>query len=182
MKCSRRFFLQGLTAAAVCGRLCAADDQWLDIPYVEQVRAGCGSAAIAMVVQYWARQQPGLESALQESERINELLPPTSPKGIKGKELKRFLEEHGFRAFIFDGEIQDLQNNFQKGRPLIVCLALNGARGPLHYAVIAGLNDQVVWMNDPARGKLIREDMDRFLSAWKATANWTLLAVPQQAH
>src|SRR4051812_39250700 len=76
---------------------------WLDIPYVQQKKAACGSAAIAMVVQYWAREQPNLESAASDSEEIDRLL-PASAKGIQGRALKAFLEGHGFDAYIFDGE------------------------------------------------------------------------------
>jgi uncharacterized protein YvpB len=158
----------------------ASSPAWLDVPYVEQVKNGCGSAAIAMLIQYWARQDPGLRGAADDSEAINRLLPPSSPRGIKGRELKQFLENRGFSAFIFDGELSDLRNHLDKGRPVLVCLALSGKHGPLHYAVVVGMDENAVWMNDPARGKLVRDELAKFTSAWKETGNWTLLAVPAQ--
>lgn len=153
---------------------------WLDVPYVRQVKAGCGSAAVAMVTEYWARQVPGLERAQSDAEKIDQLLPATSPKGIGGEALKRYLEEHGFQAFIFDAEVSDLRNHFAKGRPVIVCLAPKGNRGLLHYAVVVGLDDSSVWLNDSARGKLFHEDLAQFLPEWRRTNNWALLAVPRQ--
>ena len=30
---------------------------WLDVPFVRQEKNGCGAASIAMVMQYWQRQQ-----------------------------------------------------------------------------------------------------------------------------
>ncbi len=175
--------LSALFVLAFLPLLNARDDAsfWLDVPFVQQIKAGCGSAAIAMVVQYWARQFPGLERAEEDAERINQLLPATSPKGIQGEALKRYLDERGFQAFIFDGEVEDLRNHFSKGRPVIVCLAPKGNRGLLHYAVVAGLNDKEVWLNDPARGKLFREDIQRFTAEWRKTNNWALLAVPRSA-
>lgn len=155
--------------------------QWLDVPFVQQAKAGCGSAAIAMVIEYWARQYPGLQAAAAGAEQINQLLPPSSSKGIQGRRLKEFLESRGFSVFIFDGELRDLKHHFEQGRPVIVCLAPKGTRAPLHYAVVVGLDDTGVWLNDPARGKLVHEDTDHFLAAWKATGNWALLAVPRQA-
>lgn len=134
-----------------------------------------------MVVQYWAREFPGLDKAQEDTERINQLLPATSPKGIGGEALKRYLDERGFQAFIFDGEMSDLRNHFAKGRPVIACLAPKGNRGFLHYAVVVGLDDRDVWLNDPARGKLFREDIGRFNTEWRRTSNWTLLAVPRSA-
>ncbi len=163
---------------AICPILLFAA-QTLDVPFVQQARAGCGSAAIAMVIQYWARQYPALDAAEADSERIGKFVPATSSKGIQGKALKDYLDKEGFETFIFDGELADLRHHLEKGRPVVVCFAPKGPRAPLHYAVIAGVDGQSVWMNDPARGKLFRENLDRFLSEWKATGDWALLAVPR---
>lgn len=157
-----------------------AQAAWLDVPFVRQIRAGCGAAAIAMVIQYWARQEPALAHAAADTERIDRMLPP-SPKGIQGSALKRYLQQNGFDAFIFRGERSDLEDQFAKGRPLVVCLGYKGAGAWLHYAVVVGIDRNVVWLNDPARGKLIREDLARFEAAWRETDQWSLLAVPRQS-
>jgi predicted double-glycine peptidase len=170
-----------LICLTLCAALVGASVQWLDVPFVEQAKSGCGSAAIAMVVQYWVRQYPGLDAAAADTERIDRLLPPTSRKGIQGQALKEYLEKRGFQAFVFDGEIADLNHHFEKGRPVIVCFAPAGSRAPLHYAVVVGLDEKNIWLNDPARGKLFREDVSRFLHEWKETGNWALLTVPRQA-
>jgi predicted double-glycine peptidase len=156
-----------------------ADPPWLEVPFVHQVKAGCGSAAVAMVMQYWAGREPGLDAVAADAERIDQVLPPGSAKGIQGKVLKRYLEEHGFSAFIFSGEMRDLQQHLAKGRPVVVSLGLNGSRAPLHYVVVVGLKDNAVLVHDPARGKLIGIDLERFLLAWKPTGHWALLAVPR---
>jgi len=159
--------------------LFANDLTWLDVPFVRQIRAGCGSAAIAMVMQYWARNDPNLDAAAAAAERIDRALPASS-KGIAGKELRRYLEANGFSVFIFNGELSDLRHHAAKGRPTVVCLGLKGPRAPLHYAVVAGAGEDAVLLNDPARGKLVREDKESFLRSWKVTGNWALLAVPRQ--
>jgi ABC-type bacteriocin/lantibiotic exporter with double-glycine peptidase domain len=157
----------------------SASSPWLEVPFVHQVKAGCGSAAIAMVMQYWASRQPGLDAAAADAGRIDQVLPPDSKKGIQGQALKRYLEEHGFAAFAFSGEVSDLQQHLTKGRPVVVALELNGVRAPLHYVVVVGLKEKAVLVNDPARGKLIEIDLHRFLLAWKPAGNWALLAVPR---
>ncbi|MCU1292158.1 MAG: peptidase family [Bryobacterales bacterium] len=157
----------------------ASRTPWLDVPFVQQVKAGCGSAAVAMVVEYWARQVKGLDSAASDAERIDKLLPASDPKGIKGAALRAYLQEHGFNGYIFTGEQSDLQHHLEKGRPVIVCIAPKGLGAPLHYVVIVGMESADVWMNDPARGKLFHEDLPRFLAEWKDTGNWALLAVPR---
>lgn len=166
-----------LAAVAICSAAAAA----LDIPFVQQKGARCGSAAVAMVMEYWAEQIPSLNSAAVEAARIDEYLPVDHRKGIRGERLKEFLESRGFKAFIFDAELSDVQHHLDKGRPLIVCFAPNGPHGPLHYAVIADLDTQSVWLNDSARGKLFREDLGTFVREWKQTGDWALLAVPRVA-
>ena len=133
-----------------------------------------------MVVQYWARHNPALKNAAAETDRINDLL-PSSRKGIRGSVLKQYLSERGFAVYVFDGQLQDLRQHFDKGRPVIVCLGLTGPRAPLHYAVVVGIEEESVWLHDSARGKLVRETLDRFQDSWKVTGNWALLAVPSDA-
>jgi len=159
--------------------ICAAEKVfWLDVPYVKQIKSGCGAAAVAMVVQYWARHNPDLRFAADETEHIDELL-PASRRGIRGAALKDYLTKRGFSAYVFDGETKDLRNHFEKGRPVIVCLGLSGPKAPLHYAVVVGIDEESVWMHDSARGKLVREPLDRFESSWEVTGHWALLAVPR---
>jgi predicted double-glycine peptidase len=158
----------------------ADTSRWLDVPFVPQVKAGCGAAAVAMLTQYWTRYYPNLDNAEADSERINRLLPATSSKGIDGQALKSYLEKRGFEAFIFNGETVDLRHHFEKGRPVIVCFTPAGPHGALHYAVVVGVDAKTIWLNDPARGKLFPEDLNRFETEWKATGNWALLAVPRQ--
>jgi ABC-type bacteriocin/lantibiotic exporter with double-glycine peptidase domain len=163
--------------AATC--VIATQAPWLDVPFVQQEKAGCGAAAVAMVVGYWAREYPALAEAARDSERINNLL-PASARGIRGRELKRYMEERGFDVYVFDGDISDLRQHSGKGRPVVVCLGPRGAKGPLHYAVVVGVEDGAVWLNDSARGKLFRADLGRFETEWKATGHWAMLAVPRQ--
>jgi hypothetical protein len=74
-----------------------------------------------------------------------------------------------------------LESNLAKGRPLLVALQ-PGRRDPLHFVVIAGIENAaaLVLMNDPAQRKLLKQDRSDFERQWKAAGNWTLLAVPKQ--
>ena len=173
------WFVALLVGAAVSAW--GSDSSWLAVPFVQQVEAGCGAASIAMVMQYWIRQDHRLDPSAADGDRIFKLLSSHSSKGISGQSLQRYLEAHGFDAFVFDGELLDLRQHLGKGRPVVVCFAPRGSRAPLHYAVVVGIDDGGVILNDPARGKLFREDLSDFLRAWKTTGNWALLAVPHPA-
>ena len=163
------------------GMLWAAEKPgvWLDVPFVAQEKNACGAASIAMVMQYWEIQQGKPVSA--NAKQIERLLYSPPANGIYASDMKRYLEQQGFRTFVFQGSWEDLKEHLEKGRPLIV--ALNADRRNLHYVVVVGLDwtQGVVLKNDPAERKLLKQDRSSFEKQWKAAGNWTLLAVPQQS-
>jgi len=52
------------------------------------------------------------------------------------------------------------------------------------YVVVTGMDWQreAVFLNDPARGKLLRVERGEFEREWQAGGNWMLLAVPASAN
>ncbi len=154
---------------------------WLDVPFVKQEKNGCGAAVIAMIMQYWQRQQGESPTSSADPVQIQHVLYSRKAHGIYASDLEHYLSEHDYRTFAFRGEWTDLESNLAKGRPLLVALK-PGHGDPLHYVVVAGVDapQGVVLMNDPARRKLLKQDRSEFEKQWKAAGNWTLLAVPQQ--
>ena len=150
---------------------------WLDVPFVRQERDGCGSASIAMVMQYWERQvgRPPVASVAE----IQQQLYSPKARGIYASDMERYFADNGYRAFAFAGTWDDLHQQIVKGRPVIV--ALRVARGDLHYVVIAGLDvaQNTVLKNDPAQRKLLKQSRASFEKEWEVAAHWMLLAVPQ---
>jgi ABC-type bacteriocin/lantibiotic exporter with double-glycine peptidase domain len=151
---------------------------WLDVPFVAQDANACGAASVAMVMQYWQNQ--GGQQPLADAKEIERVLYSPKAHGIYAKDLERYLEEHGFRTFAFQGTWEDLKEQLRKGRPLIVALKSGG--NSLHYVVVAGLDEEqdVLLKNDPAERKLLQQSRASFEKEWKAAAHWMLLAVPQQ--
>src|SRR6266849_5887088 len=170
----------------VCSLLLAANlpGVWLDVPFVKQEKDGCGAASIAMVMQYWQRQQGG-GSASQDSDaiQIQHVLYSAKARGIYASEMERYFREKGFRTFTIRGEWEDLKQHLDKGRPLIVALkpvALKPASGgALHYVVVTGLGPEMVMVNDHAQRKLLQQDRSSFEREWSAAGKWTLLVLPQ---
>jgi predicted double-glycine peptidase len=164
------------------GSLLAAElpGVWLDVPFIAQSREGCGSASLAMVMQYWlAREQQRISPAAQEPTIYKALYSPKAG-GIYASDLERYLRENGFRALAFRGSWDDLRHHLQEGRPLVVALE-PGDGAPLHYVVVAGMDwtRDLVMVNDPAGRKLMKRDRRRFEQQWESAGNWTLLALPQ---
>jgi ABC-type bacteriocin/lantibiotic exporter with double-glycine peptidase domain len=164
----------------LCTALTAATPPgiWLDVPFVKQEKNGCGSASIAMVMQYWQAKMG--QRAAADARSIQRELYSQQGHGIYASDLEAYLRGQGYRVFGFQGRWQDFQEQLAKGRPLIV--ALKTGRQDLHYAVIAGVDPRqnVVLENDPAERKLLKKGRASFEKEWRATGNWTLLAVPEQ--
>jgi ABC-type bacteriocin/lantibiotic exporter with double-glycine peptidase domain len=192
LACISRALVVVMLVCGGCDMLHAADppraDQpsadpsglWLDVPFVKQEKDGCGAASIAMVMQYWQRQQGRSDDPRSDAAQIQSVLYSRSARGIYASDMERYFQEVGYRTFAFRGDWADLKQHLEKGRPLIVALK-PGSRLPMHYVVLAGLDPAhgIVLMNDPAQRKLLKEDRSKFAHEWEAAERWTLLAVPQ---
>jgi len=169
------------SALLLCGSAFAADSagHWLDIPFIAQQKDGCGAAAIAMVMQYWQKSGHAPENPAAEYPRIDRALVSKQAHGVYASAMAHYFDENGYRAFAFSGQMSDVKQHIDQGRPLIAALQ-PGAKQPLHYVVIAGYDPDahILLLNDPAQRKLLKEDAAQFEKEWKATQHWTLLAVP----
>ena len=165
-----------LSSAALAG---GAANLWLNVPFVRQQKDGCGAAVIAMVMQYW--QQHGAPAGQDAAyEHIERKLYSRRAHGIYASAMERYFRQNGYRVFAFAGQQADLEREIARGRPLIAALK-PGPGGELHYVAVVGVDqpDRLILVNDPAQRKLLKEDQAAFVREWKATGNWTLLAVPE---
>lgn len=154
---------------------------WLDVPYIHQEKDGCGSASLAMVLQYWQAKNFSVTPERADPAHIQRDLYAAKPHGIYASDMERYLRDTGMDVFAFRGEWSDLRAQLAKGRPLIAGLKPKGS--PAHYVVVVGLDPTgaAVLLNDPERGKLVRIERQEFERAWQGTQDWTLLAVPHHS-
>jgi len=170
--------------AAMPAALAAAQPAavWIDVPFVRQPPEGCGAASVAMVMEYWARQQHRPFAPADSVAFIQRQVESPHRRGATPAALERYLRSHGFLTFAVQGTWNDLEEQIGKGRPLIVALRPPGQRA-LHYVVIDGIDSarNTVTMNDPAERRLLTQERAGFERDWSATHDWMLLAVPQSA-
>jgi ABC-type bacteriocin/lantibiotic exporter with double-glycine peptidase domain len=171
------------TSLCFCALVLTADPTsiWLDVPFVQQSREGCGAACIAMVMQYWSAKNDGHPGEAGEAAYILRQLYSPEAHGIYASSMEKYLRKQGFKTFAVAGTWDDLGQHLRNGRPLIVALAPAAGTRVFHYVVIAGLDsaNNLIMFNDPAGRKLSKLDRRTFEKEWKATSNWMLLAVPQ---
>ena len=176
----------GLSAPCLVATAQSAEESagvWLDVPFITQTEDGCGSASIAMLLRYWSAHGTTIAAGRDDVEAIQRQLYSRKAHGIFASDMERYLKESGFRAFAVRGAWSDLREHLSQGRPLIISLEPGSAKAPLHYVVVTGMDWQLeaVFVNDPARGKLLRIERAEFDKEWLATGNWMLLAVPAPA-
>lgn len=133
-----------------------------------------------MVVAYWNHQGKPAATPEVDPLKIQAKLFSATAHGIYASRMKRYFTRLGYRAFSFSGRWSDLKRQITLGRPLIVAFKASGPHGPLHYSVVVGIDPVrgYLFINDPARQKMLRISREGFESEWRATHNWTLLAVP----
>ena len=154
---------------------------WIDVPFVAQVKNGCGSAVIAMVMEYWEKKTGRGSMGSADAGKIQAALYSPAEEGIPASAMKSYFEGAGYRTFGFVGDWGELRHHLERGRPSIVSLKASGPHGPLHYVVVVGIDSERgnIYVNDPAQQKMLRLSREGFESEWKATEHWTLLAVPR---
>jgi len=155
---------------------------WLDVPFIKQTEEGCGSASLAMLLQYWAAHGADVPPERADADAIQKRLYNEKAHGIYASDMERYLKDSGFHSFTVRGEWKDFRENLPLGRPLIVSLQPEKNKGPYHYVVVTGMDweHEAVFVNDPARGKLMRIERADFEKEWQAVGNWMLLAVPER--
>jgi ABC-type bacteriocin/lantibiotic exporter with double-glycine peptidase domain len=153
---------------------------WLDVPFVQQEKNGCGSAVIAMLLEYWHKQQPRPGDSPVVPAEIQRSLYSRGAHGIYSSDVEHYLQKQGFRTFTVQGDWDLLRKHLEKGRPLIVALKPLRGEASLHYVVVVGLDWQknLLLINDPAQRKLLKVERAAFEQEWQAVRRWTLLAVP----
>ncbi|MCX6713846.1 MAG: C39 family peptidase [Candidatus Vogelbacteria bacterium] len=140
----------------------------LDIkPFQETLRAGmCGPASLKIVLDYC-----GIVKTEQELAKLTGLNPEL---GINDKDIVRVAESLGFKAEIKnESTFDDIENWLEKGVPVIVNWFTRGRQdyddsevADGHYSVVAGLDEEYIYLQDPEIGgerKIKRED---FLKVW----------------
>lgn len=156
---------------------------WLDVPFIKQSEDGCGSAAISMLLQYWNAHGTPVDPHRADADAIQRQLYSPKARGIYAADMESYLKDSGFRVFAINGEWKDLQEHLRQGRPLIVSLQPGNTKAPQHFVVVTGIDwrSGAVFVNDPARGKLLRIERAEFEKEWRPSRNWMLLALPEKA-
>jgi hypothetical protein len=131
---------------------------WTSVDGVPELRqkneVDCGPVALTMVAQYWQKNRE----------------PPPTPiaERVSAGDLRDAARAAGYRSFLVEGTLNDIEHELQQNRPVIVGMAKPTSKGALgHYEVVVGLNKEreLIATHDPALGPR-RYSFEAFLTEW----------------
>lgn len=148
-------------------------DHILELPIVSEDEDNiCLPLVISVVSRYWNEEIP-----IQEAKEIAKKYP--KGKGTIMMEGVELAEKHGFKSYIYNGSLQDLQKRIDQGLPPIVILP--GIQETVQHAtVISGYDESTnrVLTYFPEPDKIGAITYKQFNELWKQDGNITMLIVP----
>jgi predicted double-glycine peptidase len=137
---------------------------------LQQHDYSCGSAAVATLLTYHYGNPISEEVAFRamfddgDQEKIQR-------EGFSLLDMKRFLDNQGYRADGFEVSLDDLEN---AGIPAIVLLVDNGYH---HFVVIKGMRNNKVLLGDPAIGMRV-VPREQFEASWPSRIVFVIHEAP----
>lgn len=142
---------------------------------VQRAHTDCGLAALAMMAGAW-----GHSWSVDEMARH---VKPTE-KGVKLGALRDLARTRGLQAFVVRGRIRDLENELEKGRPVLLGLVLPfDQRTNLHHfevAIAMNPRDGTIVTLDPATGDMMKRSRAVLDREWKLAGYATLVVVAER--
>ncbi|MBI3855572.1 MAG: hypothetical protein HY293_07750, partial [Planctomycetes bacterium] len=135
-------------------------------PLLQRGEEDCGFAVLAMLLRHHG--VGGGESLA------------AGGGALTARELRDELRSRGFRAYLIQGEIDDLAHEIRRGRPAIVGLVKPGGdRDRPHFEIVAGIHEAggLIAGVDPARGWTLNS-FTGFLKEWEPAGRLLLVAAP----
>jgi predicted double-glycine peptidase len=138
-----------------------------NVPFFPQEDYQCGPASLAAVLNY--------QGASATSDEVARAIYSRSARGTLNIDMVLYAQSRGLRAAQYKGGLDDLREQIDAGRPLIVLVdyGFSVIRAD-HFMVVVGYNDEGVIVNSGRQeGAFIA--WDDFVRAWEKTGYWTLL-------
>lgn len=132
---------------------------------LQQSRADCGAAAIAMVLGYLGTRAD-----------------PAHISSGRAVALRDFARSRGFESYVLQASLKDLEAEIAGGRPILVGVVKPQMDGAVpHYEVVVGIDRAGgrVASLDPARGMTVNS-LEGFDLEWKATQRLAIVILPKE--
>jgi len=136
-------------------------------PFQETLNSGmCGPASLKIVLEYY-----GVNKTEKE---LFKLCKTKKDLGTDDKSIKKAAEKLGFKVKIKNNSsFKDIEKWLDKGVPVIVNWFTRGRTdysdsdvSDGHYSVVAGLDKNNIYLQDPEIGRIRKIDKEDFMTVW----------------
>jgi len=136
-------------------------------PFQETLNAGmCGPASLKIVFDYY-----GVKKSEKE---LAKLCKHNKDLGVDDEKMKKTAESLGFKVKIKNNSsFKDIERWLDKKVPVIVDWITRGRRdypdsevAEGHCSVVAGLDDEYIYLQDPEIGKIRKLKRSDFMKVW----------------
>jgi predicted double-glycine peptidase len=140
------------------------------VPFYPQEEYQCGPASLAGVLNYYGVKVTPVEIAAEIFSR--------SARGTLDMDMVFYAQRKGMKAEQYSGNFEDLQDNLDSRRPLIVLIDQGFWVYQNHHFMVAVGHDErnIVVNSGQEERKFIPRDA--FLKSWEKTKFWTLRITP----
>jgi predicted double-glycine peptidase len=148
----------------------------INVPYFKQSTPfSCGPAALKMMLHFF-----GVEKTEEE---LYERLKTNTDVGTLHADMIRVAQEEGFYVFENDDSSVVEISGLLKHRIPVIVHFVEPSENDNHYAVVVGLDDEHLMLNDPWNGEKITLEIDDFIERWssekRSEDNW-LMAISKE--
>jgi len=148
----------------------------INVPYFKQSTPfSCGPAALKMMLHLF-----GVEKTEEE---LSVRLKTNTDIGTLHADMIRVAQEEGFYVFENDDSSVVEISGLLKHRIPVIVHFVEPSENDNHYAVVVGLDDEHLMLNDPWNGEKITMEIDDFIERWSSEKqsedNW-LMAISKE--
>lgn len=133
----------------------------LPVPfYKQETDFSCGPAVLRMIFEYFGKNYS--EQYLIAS------LAASANDGTRHGKLLDTVRRHGFYALVSEGaSLGDARQFVEDKKIPVIVNFIDPQDKEGHYAVVVGMNNSHIFLNDPERGEKYSMDVRNFEAAWK---------------
>ncbi len=148
----------------------------IKVPYFKQdTNYSCGPTSVQMILRYFR---------IVNSE--NDLIKKLKTENQKGTSQKKIIEifqkNHLFCYTNNNSSIEEIKNFLKRKLPVLVNY-VDKEKKEGHFAVIIGIKEEKIILNDPWYGEDFEIDISEFKNRWRDSKgdhkNWILVASPK---
>ncbi len=133
----------------------------LNMPYFKQdTRYSCGAAALQMTFYFYGK--------LISEEELTKRLQIDKDRGTEHSQMIKVITDEGLYAYANNESSLEEADGFIKSDIPIIVNFIEPGENSGHYAVVIGIDENNIILNDPWHGEKFKMNKDEFVERWQS--------------